>query len=483
MLALSIFYHSRKAYKMLNRIVALPSESTLKLMLSKSNIRPGFHDNIFEALEKRVATFDDQDKQCAIVLDEMAIKSGLSYDATCDGVEGTEDYGHLGQTKYMANHALAIIVRGLSQKWKQCIGHFLSSGTISGDKLKDITFNAIQKLSDIGLNVHVLVCDQGANNRNFLSTILDNSVDKPYFECSDRKIFVIYDPPHLLKNIRNNFKKHGFVHGDDSIQWEHVVNFYNFDRRGGIRMAPKLTEQHIYLPMFTKMRVRLAAQVLSHSVTAGITTLARLNHLPMEALSTATFIENMDQLFNTFNSSTFLSKQKFGHAITNDSGHIEFLKQMDAYLKELHVPDKRQIHCINGWRISINSLMLFWHHLHTQFKFRFLLTNRLNQDCVENLFSIIVRHAGLLWSQQDFEWHWSVPLFKCLTVLEFSFILFDLCLLITFFNFIMNYVPIVTFWIFGYHKIWILSIMFCFIWSYWIINFLACLEVSWRVVS
>ena len=89
--------------------------------------------------------------------------------------------------------------------------------------------------------------------------------------------------------------------------------------------------------------------------------------------------------------------------------------------------------------------------------------------------SVIVRRAGLLLSQQDFEWRWSVPLFQCLTVLEFSFILFDLCLLITFFNFIMNYVPIVTFWIFTYHKIWILSIMFCFIWSYWMIHFLACL--------
>ena len=97
--------------------------------------------------------------------------------------------------------------------------------------------------------------------------------------------------------------------------------------------------------------------------------------------------------------------------------------------------------------------------------------------------TLFVRRAGLLWSQQDFERRWSVPLFKCLTVLEFSLILFDLCLLITFFNFIMNYVHIVTFWIFTYHKIWIMSIMFCFIWSYWIIYFLACLEVSWRVVS
>ena len=75
------------------------------------------------------------------------------------------------------------------------------------------------------------------------------------------------------------------------------------------------------------------------------------------------------------------------------------------------------------------------------------------------------------------------PIIKCLTVLEFSFILFDLCLFVTIFNFILNYVPIATFWIFTYHKIWILLIIFCFIWSYWIIYFLTCLEVFWSVVS
>ena len=64
------------------------------------------------------------------------------------------------------------------------------------------------------------------------------------------------------------------------------------------------------------------------------------------------------------------------------------------------------------------------------------------------------------------------PIIKCPTVLEFSFILFDLCLFITICNFILNYVPIVTFWIFTYHKIWILLIIFCFIWNYWIIYFL-----------
>ena len=75
------------------------------------------------------------------------------------------------------------------------------------------------------------------------------------------------------------------------------------------------------------------------------------------------------------------------------------------------------------------------------------------------------------------------PIIKCLTVLEFSFILFDLCLFITIFNFILNYVPIVTFWIINYHKIWVLLIIFCFIWNYWIIYFFTCLEVFWSAVS
>ena len=148
-------------------------------------------------------------------------------------------------------------------------------------------------------------------------------------------------------------------------------------------------------------------------------------------------------------------------------------ESVDEMLLHLYIVLKRRSFEVIFWCCGRKHLSVPWDWT----------SNEVGIRISENSYMLIVRRAGLLWSQQDFEWRWSVPLFKCLTVLEFSFILFDLCLLITFFNFIMNYVPIVTFWIFTYHKIWILSIMFCFIWSYWIISFLACLEVSWRVVS
>ena len=142
------------------------------------------------------------------------------------------------------------------------------------------------------------------------------------------------------------------------------------------------------------------------------------------------------------------------------------IEMLSYQYRKSHCGDKtviRSSYLHNGISYTGNIISLYW--------IRVLAP----VDFIYGCLCLIVRRAGLLLSQQDFEWRWSVPLFQCLTVLEFSFILFDLCLLITFFNFIMNYVPIVTFWIFTYHKIWILSIMFCFIWSYWIIYFLACL--------
>ena len=67
-------------------------------------------------------------------------------------------------------------------------------------------------------------------------------------------------------------------------------------------MAPKLKDRHIELPPFSAMQVNLAAQVFTHSVTAGISALVTLKHLPDSAKDTAQFVECFDGLFNTFNS-------------------------------------------------------------------------------------------------------------------------------------------------------------------------------------
>ena len=105
-------------------------------------------------------------------------------------------------------------------------------------------------------------------------------------------MFVFYDPQHLLKNVRNNLKKADLKVGDNMVSWQHIVDFYNIDKGQMMQLAPKLTDKHILLPPFLAMWVNLAAQILSHSVAAGISFLVKVKELQDDAMSNAKFVEH-----------------------------------------------------------------------------------------------------------------------------------------------------------------------------------------------
>ena len=102
-LALSLLHSSPKAYRLLQKLLKLPSVSTLRRAMQNVKIYPGFNKNILQALEKKVSAMPKSGKACAIVFDEMAIKEGLSYNFEEDNIEGVEDFGNQ-RTGYAANH-------------------------------------------------------------------------------------------------------------------------------------------------------------------------------------------------------------------------------------------------------------------------------------------------------------------------------------------------------------------------------------------
>ena len=392
MFALSIYYQSQKAYKLLRKIFYLPSKSTLQKTLQKTSIYAGLNEKILHAVECKARYMQENDKDCILLFDEMAIKEGLQYNQDGDFIEGFEDLGGFVQGKSSADHAAVFMIRGLQSKWKQPIAYFLVSGQIKPSTLQVLTHACITKIEKTGLRVHAFVCDQGSNNRSFLESLEKVSLEKPYFLHNKKKVFVFYDPPHLLKSIRNNFKKTGFHWKGSYISWDHVTDFYHLDKSMSVKMAPKLKDKHINLPPFSSMRVHLAAQVLSHSVAAGINTMAAFGKLSEGATMTAQFIDNFDKLFNAFNSGSLKSSQPMGHAFSEKSGHKEFLDTMTTFLDEISLANGRSIPCLKGWKITINSLLSLWNNLKTSQNF--LMTNRLNQDCLENLFSVIRGKCG-----------------------------------------------------------------------------------------
>ena len=165
MLALSVFYQSQKAYKLLSKLFALPSKRTLQKYMQNTNIMPGFNDGVFDALKLKVDNMDPKDRCVALIFDEMTLKSALVYNDGLDMIEGFEDLGELGTSHYVADHALVFMVRGLYSKWKQPLAYFLTAGTVRGEMLQTLTHRCLEKLEGIGLETMALICDQGTNNR------------------------------------------------------------------------------------------------------------------------------------------------------------------------------------------------------------------------------------------------------------------------------------------------------------------------------
>jgi hypothetical protein len=66
----------------------------------------------------------------------------------------------------------------------------------------------------------------------------------------------------------------------------------------------------------------------------------------------------------------------------------------------LYIIGTRKPACLMGWELSINCLLQLWEILHSDHQYSFLLTSRLNQDSVENLFSVI-RSKGAGYDNPD----------------------------------------------------------------------------------
>ncbi|KAK3801951.1 hypothetical protein RRG08_064545 [Elysia crispata] len=149
------------------------------------------------------------------------------------------------------------------------------------------------------------------------------------------------------------------------------------------------------MPPFANLSVKLAVQILSHSVAAGITTMVHYGDLPPEAMATAHFVEEFDKLFNCFNSSSRTGKAPMSHAISSSTEHVIILREKLRWLDSIKLLNKSgTLPCIHGWKLTIACHLDFWDDLSNKYNVSFLITNRLNQDCLENMFSVVRGKGG-----------------------------------------------------------------------------------------
>ena len=84
------------------------------------------------------------------------------------------------------------------------------------------------------------------------------------------------------------------------------MTFFWEDQECGLQLLPKITYEHVYLTPYSVMNVRLAAQVLSTTVSKVLS-----NYGPADAAGTAEFCLMFDRFFDIMNvSSTTASSRE-----------------------------------------------------------------------------------------------------------------------------------------------------------------------------
>nr|XP_029729826.1 uncharacterized protein LOC115267125 [Aedes albopictus] len=277
-------------------------------------------------------------------------------------------------------------------------------------KLIEKTIRAVRK---VGLEPLILVMDQFATNQKMVKEV-GVTKDNPYFTVDNKKVYVMWDSPHLMKSGRNMLKKHNAVYDNEIASFDDIEKLYEVDSLANPRLAPRLTDRHIKLPPFSPMNVSLAARTLSQSVASALDYYSNTGKLEERARESVNFIRTHDLLFDTFNSrqKNCLAKP-YKSALQEQSCHWRFLENTKASLEKLYFTSKlcfnlckapkesrnltakqRRPNYVGGFIHNINALKLLWDELVKRFDCKYLYTNNLCQDCLENFFSEIRRRCG-----------------------------------------------------------------------------------------
>jgi len=285
-----------------------------------------------------------------------------------------------------------VMARGVASPWKQPI-------YIDFDKkmTKEILFNIIEKLDQIGFKTICCVSDCGGGNVG-LWRALDISYENPVFSLPNgREIIYVPDAPHILKLIRNWLLDTGFQYNDQIINKKPLESLINTTSTV-LSICHKLSADHLTCEGPQRQEVRLASQLLSHTTSTAL--LHCHNKLKEDTKlieNVANFIELVNNWFDLVNVShpndnRTPYKQPYGNNIEKQNLLLD--KMYDTFLNMrcigkigLQIFQKAILMHISGTKALLKVLQ--------QNGLKYLLTSKINQDALENLFSQLRSRGGL----------------------------------------------------------------------------------------
>ena len=322
--ALSLHGKSPAAYREIrdSGAMILPSERVLRDYKNYFKPKAGLNVDNIESLRDKASSAAGIQRYVVLVMDEMKIQSNLVFDKYSGDLIGFVDLGDpmtnyacLGDEDVMATHALAFLVRGMCSDMKHIIAYYFTENVTSYQLMS--VFWKIVGVLEVSLNLWVIaaVNDGASPNRKFfelhsmfMSDVENEVVSDVVYKVNnlfamDRFIFFFPDACHLIKIARNCLYNSGsgsrsrlMWNNGSYLLFRHIADLFYSNQEFALHVFPKLSLDHIVLTPYSKMKVKLATQVLSRSVAIALEESDN-----EEVLGTAQFCRMMNDLFDCTN--------------------------------------------------------------------------------------------------------------------------------------------------------------------------------------
>jgi len=364
-------------------------------------------------LKYAVEGMSENEKDCMIAANEMAIKAGLVFDPSTKRMIGKCTFPtHVGP----ANKILVIMCGGICIRWKVVVAYFFTGKEDpkikdkktngSGIALKDMILKVVDNCEKIGLKAHSVTTDMGSENRAMWNAFgvgctreTDAIISVQHPVRPGDRLYFLPDPVHLFKNILNMLQSnkiiylpHNFLISEKLthavVDIQHIDDVLEFELQFEMKIAYRLKKTKLHCHNFyEKMKVGTARSIFNRRTEIALRKYAE--HTGKDAYrTTASFVKLVSHWFDLMSNRS----SKLALALLNKKAYekaIDHIKKTAYVFRFMAVgTDKHWKPCQTGVIMACASIINLQDYFLCKRYYKFLLTGRFCQ-CIENPFSVL----------------------------------------------------------------------------------------------
>lgn len=239
-------------------------------------------------------------------MDEIYVKPKLSY--VGNKIEG---FSKNSEIKSTATTVQVYMITSICSKNKDVVGLYPVKN-LNAEYLYKVTNNILRIIHMAGYETVSIISDNNQVNRKLFQKFSPTNGLQPYIISpfdANKKLFLLFDTVHLIKNIRNNWlneKLQTFIFPSLSAdvpqrtaKFSDLKYIHENEMHSSIKLAPRLSYKTIYPNSFERQNVSLALNVFDEKNVEALKYFEF--DLGSESAGTVEFISTIKNWWSTVN--------------------------------------------------------------------------------------------------------------------------------------------------------------------------------------